>query len=297
MTIHSIIHSMRLRTLPLSLAGVILGLCLAAADADVPISVIIFTLLTTVSLQILANLSNELGDYLHGTDNEQRQGPQYSLQLGTLSVSDFKCLIAIMVALCCIFGTCLIYCSYHTLWGVQPILFFLLGCAAIWAAMHYTLGRSPYGYRGLGDLFVFLFFGLCSVAGTYFIATHTIAWYIFLAATAIGFFSVAVLNVNNIRDMQTDKSTRTTIPLRIGEKRAKIYQISLIFVGWCCIITLLIVQNYSLWTWTCLLTLPLYSKHLIGVWRHTDRALDPMLPLLVMTTFLFSLMLGIGLCL
>ena len=160
MKIRSIVHSLRLRTLPLSLAGVLLGIMLASDNHTFSTWGIVFTLLTTVTLQILSNLCNELGDYLSGTDGEQREGPTYSLADGNLSVHDFRITIGVFVGLCCIFGILMIATSFGTLWGIKPIGLILLGASAIWAAMHYTLGKNPYGYRGLGDLFVFLFF-LC----------------------------------------------------------------------------------------------------------------------------------------
>ena len=200
-----------------------------------------------------------------------------------------KGLIASVAAACCLSGLLMVYCSFGELLAWTPILLLLLGAAAIWAAMHYTLGKHPYGYRGLGDIFVFIFFGLVSVAGGYFVCAHSLPALIFLPASAIGFFSVGVLNVNNIRDMRSDVATRVTVAIRMGERRARIYQTVLIAAGWVCILS---------FPWPrCLflLTLPLYALHLKGVWTRTDRALDPMLPLLVLSTFALSLLAGIGL--
>ena len=284
---------MRLRTLPLSLAGVLMGILMAAADGCTHCSIIIFTLLTTVCLQILSNISNELGDYLHGTDTDDRTAPAYSLQLGDLSIRDFKMLIIIMIALCCCFGVLMIWFSYGTFWKWQPLSLILLGAFAIWGAMRYTLGKNPYGYRGLGDIFVFIFFGLVSVMGGYFVSAHTLTPWLLLPAGTIGLFSVGVLNVNNIRDMATDAGTRVTVPLRIGEKRAKIYHTILISSGWLLLIVFLLLQAKSPWQWMGIVTLPLYAIHLRGVWTLSGRQLDKMLPLLVMTTFLLTLLVGI----
>lgn len=284
---------MRLRTLPLSLAGVLMGILIAAADGFAQCGVIVFTLLTTVSLQILSNLSNELGDYLQGTDTDDRTGPAYSLQLGNLTVRDFKITIGCMVAVCCLFGLLMIWFSYGTFFAWQPLGLILLGAFAIWGAMRYTLGKNPYGYRGLGDIFVFIFFGLVSVMGGYFVSAHTLTPWLLLPAGTVGFFSVAVLNVNNIRDMATDAGTRITVPLKIGERRAKIYHTFLICGGWTMLIIFLVCQATTPWQWLGLATLPLYAIHLRGVWTLTGRQLDKMLPLLVMTTFLLSLLVGI----
>ena len=287
---------MRLRTLPLSLSGIVMGVFLAAADYRIDALTVVFLALTTVSLQILSNLSNELGDALHGTDTaEGRQGMHYSIMDGEMTIPQMKRLIGVMVALCCIFGLLMIYFSFGKLLDWTPITFVLLGAAAIWAAMHYTLGKNPYGYRGLGDLFVFLFFGIATVCGGYFLCAHEFpSWIILFPAAAIGCFSVAVLNVNNIRDMKTDVATRVTVAMKLGIKRAKIYQTALIVLGWAFMFVYCSLRFFSIWHYLFVLTLPLFVLHLRGVWMREDRALDPMLPLLVMSSFLFSLLAGIG---
>lgn len=291
----AVVFSMRLRTLPLSLAGVVIGLMLALRHHDATPWLIVWLLLTTVSLQILSNLSNELGDYLRGTDGAQREGPQYSLAQGALEVSDFKRIIAVFVGLCCLFGTAMVWSSFGTFFSWQPALLLLLGVAAIWAAMHYTLGKNPYGYRGLGDVFVFLFFGLVSVMGTYFVVAHTLdSPLLLLPASAIGCFSVGVLNVNNIRDMESDADHRVTVPLKIGSRKAKIYQTALIVTAWICILAYTLASYTSGWNFLYLATLPLYALHLNMVWKHDGKDLDPALPLLVITTFAFSLLAGAG---
>ena len=160
-----------------------------------------------------------------------------------------------------------------------------LGAAAIWAATHYTLGKKPYGYIGLGDLFVFIFFGLVSVLGSYFVLAHTIVFEprLICPAVGIGLLSVAVLNVNNIRDMASDEGIRRTIPLRIGEKRARWYQTFLIVVG----TALMCVPDFRWW-----LSFPVggIAVHLWMVWNRQGRQLDPALPILVISTFLLSLL-------
>lgn len=289
-----IVKSMRLRTLPLSLAGIMLGLFFGAAHGLASAATIIFALLTTVFLQILSNLSNELGDFKSGTDAGSHTGrPDYTLQSGLLTVSDFRRLIIAAILCCCLFGTLMIWQSYGTLFGPQPLALLLLGAAAIVAAMRYTLGPKPYGYRGWGDLFVFIFFGLVSVMGGYFVVCHALNWWLLLPASAIGFFSIGVLNVNNIRDMATDAETRVTVPLKIGEHNAKIYHAFLICGGWTLLLLFLALCANSPWQWLCLCLLPLYIKHLHGVWTLSGRPLDRMLPLLVISTFLLSLFLGI----
>jgi 1,4-dihydroxy-2-naphthoate octaprenyltransferase len=290
------IASMRLRTLPLSTGGVILGILLATADFKVDVWVAVLIVLTTVCLQILSNLSNELGDVLHGTDTEDRQGPQYGLNGGVLTIGEMKVLIGFFVALCIISGTAMTLLSFGTLWDITPILVLLLGAAAIMGAMKYTLGRNPYGYRGLGDVYVFLFFGLVAVLGSYFVATHTLFWRLLLPAAAIGCFSVGVLNVNNIRDMETDAVNRRTVAIRLGERKAKIYQTALIVLGWLLMLAYCQLRIFSWWHYLFVITLPLFILHLRGVWKRKGKHLDPMLPLLVMSTFLFCLLAGVGFC-
>ena len=287
---------MRLRTLPLSMAGVLLGILLATADFRVDPWVAVLIVLTTVCLQILSNLSNELGDVLHGTDTEDRKGPQYGLNSGVLSIREMKGLIALFVVLCILSGTAMTLLSFGTLWDLTSILVLLMGAGAIMGAMKYTLGRNPYGYRGLGDVYVFLFFGLVAVLGSYFVASHTLFWRLLLPGAAIGCFSVGVLNVNNIRDMETDAANRVTVAIRLGERKAKIYQTVLIVLGWVFLLAYCQLRMFSWWHYLFVVTLPVYVLHLRGVWTRTGKALDPMLPLLVMSTFLLSILAGTGFC-
>ncbi len=289
------VKSMRLRTLPLSLAGVCLGIMLAMADYRIDWKVALLIMLTTICLQVLSNISNELGDTLSGVDGEDRNGPQYSLGEGGLTVPEMKRFIAVMAVACALSGLLMLQASFGTLFAIEPLCLVALGAAAIGGAIKYTLGKNPYGYRGLGDISVFIFFGLVSVLGSYFVAAHTIlSWIIVLPAVALGCFCVAVLNVNNIRDMKTDAGIRVTTPLKVGLKHARIYQTVLIVAGWLCLIAFNLMRFPDIWHWLFVVTLPLFIKHLMGVWTRTDKDLDPMLPLLVMATFILSLLFGSG---
>ena len=288
---------MRLRTLPLSTAGIVLGIMLACAEHRVPWNVILLTVLTTISLQILSNMSNELGDWLSGVDGTGREGPKYGIEGGGLTEDEMRSCIRIMVLVCCILGLGMIRASFRTILCIESESLVVLGAAAIWAAMHYTLGNKPYGYRGLGDIFVFIFFGLVPVAGGYFVCSHMIDYSTLLPGAAIGLFSVGVLNVNNIRDMKSDEGTRVTVPLKLGEHRARIYHTILITGGWILMIVYTILFTDGWMPFLFCLTLPLYTKHLIGVWKRSGRELDPMLPMLVLSTFGFSLLGGLGLLL
>ena len=290
MTLKSCLKSMRLRTLPLSLSGTVVGIAMASATCTPEAGTVITLVATTILLQILSNLSNELGDTLHGTDTADRQGIRYSIMDGEMTVAQMKRLITAVAISCCISGTAMILFSFRTLLAAEPLLFILLGAAAIWAAMHYTLGKNPYGYRGLGDIFVFIFFGLVSTLGASYICSHTLSPLWSLPACGIGFFSVGVLNVNNIRDMKTDVATRTTMALRLGAHRARIYHTVLIASGWAAMLSYSALTATSLCDWLYAATLPLFVLHLRGVWTRSDRSLDQMLPLLVMSTFALALL-------
>ena len=289
---------MRLRTLPLSTGGVILGILLALSNWKVDFWTALLLLLTAICLQVLSNLSNELGDVLRGTDTEERQGPQYGLNGGEMSIPEMKRLIGLFVGLCVVFGTLMTRRAFGTLLDITPILVLMLGAAAIMGAMKYTLGRNPYGYRAKGDFYVFLFFGLVAVLGAYFVCTQGqgLHWKLLLPASGVGCFSVGVLNVNNIRDMKTDAANRVTVAIKLGERRARIYQTVLIVLGWVFMISYCLLCWPSVWHWIWVVTLPLYVIHLKGVLQRKDRELDPMLPLLVMSTFLLCLLMGLGFC-
>lgn len=293
MTFKAVLKSMRLRTIPLSLSGVVMGICIACSDGKTDLLTVVFILLTTVLLQVLSNLSNELGDTLHGTDTTDRKGMHYAVLDGEMTVDELKNLVSCAAVLCSISGLIMIRLSFGSIFGLMPISFVILGLSAIIAAMRYTLGKNPYGYRGLGDIFVFLFFGLVSTLGAYFLCCkNPHMGKVLLPASAIGCFSVGVLNVNNIRDMVTDGRTRTTVAIKLGGKRARIYQSFLVVSGW----TLMIIYSgmtANHWTqWLYIAILPLYIIHVKGVWNRSECSLDPMLPLLVISTFLLSVIAG-----
>lgn len=285
---------MRLRTLPLSLAGIIAGTALASTVSEPELPVIISLIFTTAFLQILSNLSNELGDTLHGTDTAERQGIHYSIQDGEMTIPQMKRLITVIAILCCISGLAMVLCSFKVLLDIRSISLVVLGAAAIWAAMHYTLGDNPYGYRGLGDIFVFIFFGLVSVLGAAYVCSHTINPIWVLPAAAIGCWSIGVLNVNNIRDMKTDAATRTTVALKLGLNNARVYQTALIVAGWSFMLIFSLITAVTCKQWIYFITIPLFAMHLRGVWTRVDRSLDPMLPMLVLTTFATAILFAIA---
>lgn len=279
-TVKALINSMRLRTLPLSLAGIVCGGFLAIGNGGSVWSLLL-VMVTGCALQVLSNLSNEMGDHLSGVDGEGREGPNYSMTDGGLTEKQMWRAINGMVVFCCLSGLAMVLVSGSPWWLL------LLGAAAIWAATHYTLGKSPYGYRGWGDLFVFIFFGIVSVMGSYFVVAHRIdfEWLLILPAIGVGLLSVAVLNVNNIRDMESDRGKRVTIPLKIGARRAKWYQTFLVIVGALCMFPLPVLPFFWIFF---LLPVAGLVLHLMLVWQAEGRKLDPALPILVISTFLLA---------
>ena len=286
------IASFRLRTLPLSMSGIFLGTFLAALDGFFSWHPFLLALATTLNLQILSNLANELGDLQKGTDNEDRLGPIRSIQSGALSLKEFKRTIGIFILLSIISGSALVYAAFDSLFSKDGVIMLLLGAAAIIAAIKYTVGKNAYGYRGLGDLFVFLFFGLLSVMGSYFLMTHQVNPWVFLPASAIGMLSAGVLNLNNMRDMDNDRHCgKITIPVMIGIKAAKVYHFVLIIGGIACMTIYTAMHPAS--SYWYLITLPLFVMHLSKVARYTGRDLDSQLKVLSLSTLFLALAVGL----
>lgn len=287
------IASFRLRTLPLSLSGIFLGSLLAAGEGYFHWPSFLLAIATTLSLQILSNLANELGDLQKGTDNEERLGPIRSIQSGVLGLQEFKRTILIFIILSVIFGSALVYTAFDSLFSKDGLIMLILGATAIVAAIKYTVGENAYGYRGLGDLFVLLFFGLLSTAGAYFLMKHQILWSIFLPAIAIGFLSTGVLNLNNMRDIENDRHCgKRTIPVMIGIRNAKIYHFTLIIGAFLCMTIYAILKFQHIYNLLFLLTLPLFVIHLGKVACGHGRELDPQLKFLSVSTLIFALIAG-----
>ena len=293
--VRAYITSFRLRTLPLSLSGVLLGSLLAASDGYFKTTTFVWAMLTTVALQILSNLANEVGDLTKGTDNEHRLGPIRSAQSGALSMREMVQAMIVFGVIAIITGSLLIYEAFRDLLNWKSISLFIAGGASIVAAVKYTVGKSAYGYRGLGDLFVFIFFGLVSVMGSYFAMSGVLPWICVLPAAAIGFLSSGVLNMNNIRDIENDSVCgKRTIPVILGIQGAKIYHFVITLLAVICLV-LYSVLHPAGWTgYLFLLTLPLLAMHLKSVYWGEGRALDSQLKFLSITTLLIALLLGFG---
>lgn len=290
------VQAARLRTLPLSVSGIMVGSFLALAEDKWNWWIFILAILTTVGFQVLSNFANDYGDGIKGTDNEERIGPQRVIQSGAMTTTQLKSTMIVTVILTLLVALALIFVSFGTENPFFTILFFVLGIASIVAAIRYTIGSKAYGYSGLGDLFVFLFFGLLSVVGSYFLYTKYIHWTIFLPATSVGLLSVGVLHLNNMRDRISDtNSGKKTIAVKLGEARSKKYYYYLIGFSF---LTALFYVNYhfhSFWQLLFILAYIPMLKQLIRVLTNKKpKLLDPELKRLAIYTFLFSLLFGLG---
>jgi 1,4-dihydroxy-2-naphthoate octaprenyltransferase len=290
------IEAFRLRTLPLALSSAVLGSFLAYAEGQFNPTVFALAISTTVLLQILSNLANDFGDSIHGTDNKNRLGPVRTVQSGKISKAEMKRLIIIFIILSFISGGLLIFSGIRNANTGLIILFFILGIASIVAALKYTIGKNPYGYSGFGDLFVFIFFGLIGVCGTYFLHTNQFHILLLLPAASIGLLSTGVLNLNNMRDIENDAASgKKTLVVRIGSANAKLYHTLLI------VFSLILSVIYVVETWQSvyqlmfLLSVFPLGFHLYEVFQnHVPQKLNNQLKVLALTTFFFSVMYSLG---
>ncbi len=293
------IEAFRLRTLMLSLACILMGVFLAALNTSgVSTASVILTLLTALFLQILSNLANDYGDSKHGADHDGRKGPKRAVQSGKISAAQMLTGIKIFVVLSLVTGIALLYSCMNVIGLNGVITLFVLGIGSIIAAIAYTNGKRPYGYMGLGDISVFIFFGLIAVCGTYYLLTGQLTTAIFLPAISCGLFSVGVLNLNNMRDIDSDKQAgKNSIPALLGFAKSKIYHYSIVVVALLCTLVYVMFQ-YDMPTWKNLLfviSFPLFLKQLITVKNTADKLLlDPLLKQLAISTMLFVLLFGIG---
>lgn len=293
------IETFRLRTLPLAMSATILGSFLAFDKGIYKWSVFIFGMLTTLFLQILSNLANDFGDGLKGTDNEKRLGPMRATQSGLIPKKQMVGMIIFFVVLSLISGSLLIYFGLGSNTSLLYLLFFILGLTAIFAAIKYTIGKRPYGYAGFGDVMVFIFFGILGVTGTYFLHSQSFSWSILMPASAIGLFSVGVLNLNNLRDHENDKENgKITLVVRMGLSWAKIYHVSLLIVGFILSLVYTLSHFSSAYQFLFVLALPLLVYDMRKVLINTvPLELNSELRNLALATLLFALSFGIGLIL
>ncbi|MFQ5709213.1 MAG: 1,4-dihydroxy-2-naphthoate polyprenyltransferase, partial [bacterium] len=286
--IKSWLDALRLRTLPLALASISLGSFLAATEHAFQWRVALLCLTTAVLLQILSNLANDYGDTLHGADSQHRQGPKRATQTGRISKGAMQAAIVFFAALTLFVG--------YQLIKQESLFFYAAGLAAMLAALAYTVGPNPYGYKGMGDPFVFVFFGIVGVFGSYFLQTHHLNLQVLWPAVSCGLFCVAVLNINNIRDMHSDKMAgKNTIPVRLGATRARVYHWALMAGGFAAAVIYTLLNFNSPWQFLYLLVTPLLVLNGLAISAKTNPAhLDPYLRQMAVSTLFFSLTFGMG---
>ncbi len=250
------LSALRLKTLPLAILSILVGTCLAAKTHSISYLTLGLSLTTAILLQILSNLANDYGDTLKGTDNDARIGPKRVMQQGLIDASTMKKAITITVFLSLFSGAVLIFTALNQ---HQDIVgFSLLGLMAILAAIGYTLGNKPYGYLGLGDLCVFIFFGLLGVTGSHYLQTGEFDYLHLLPAAAIGLLATGVLSINNLRDIENDKACgKKTLAVRLGLKKAKRYHLALLITSFILFSLYAGITESSWLNWLFLLCLPL----------------------------------------
>ncbi len=301
------IEAARVRTLPLSVSGILVGCFYAMSQGIFNWKIVILALSTTLGLQILSNFANDYGDGVKGTDNEDRIGPKRAIQSGLITPGEMRYAIFITAFLTLVSAMMLIYVSFKGKYFLYSIIFFVLGILAIASAIRYTVGKNPYGYRGLGDVFVFTFFGIVSTFGIYFMFAKQIDWLLLLPASAIGFLSVGVLNLNNMRDEESDrKSGKNTIVVKNGGAWAKKYHFFLIVSAMVLVLVFTLIFDFSYrdtnsgqFNFDLYLFLIAYFPiiaHLVRVAKNKEpKLLDPELKKLALSTFLLSILLSLSL--
>jgi 1,4-dihydroxy-2-naphthoate octaprenyltransferase len=286
----------RPRTLPLALASILLGSLLAAAAGSFHWPVFALAALTTVFLQILSNFANDYGDTVNGIDTAERTVAVRAVQSGRITAQQMRRAMGLFAGLSLLTGLGLLSVAFAGGSWRDGLVFLGLGLLAIVAAITYTVGRRPYGYLGLGDVSVLLFFGWVGVLGTFYLHTRQFDPLLLLPATSCGLLAVGVLNVNNIRDIESDRRNgKNSIPVRLGRARATRYHWVLLVGGFACAVLYVVLRPQSAWQWLFVVSLPLLVRIGRGVGRGQNPAeLDPYLRQMALTTLLFALTFGVG---
>jgi 1,4-dihydroxy-2-naphthoate octaprenyltransferase len=276
------LEAARPKTLPLALVSILTGSVLAYSAGHFSLTIAIMAFVTATLLQILSNLANDYGDAVQGTDNDNRLGPQRAMQSGAVTADQMKKAIIFNIILTAIAGLTLVF---YALSSFESILTFIgLGILAILAAIAYTMGSKPYGYVGLGDLSVFLFFGLLGVSGTYFLHTGHVDATLFLPALGCGLLAVAVLNINNMRDIENDSECgKRTMAVRLGQRKAKQYHFILLGSALVAFASYLLIQGKPVWiSLPFLVSVYVVAQHGRAVWQTQQPAqIAPMMPVVV----------------
>ena len=295
MDVRSYIKAARLRTLPLSISGIIVGSFLAVSAGLFNWLIFLLAIITTIGFQVISNFANDYGDGIKGTD-AIRTGEERMVSSGKISPKQMKLAIIVTAILTIITAIFLIYSAFGASNFWYSLLFFLLGITSVIAAIKYTVGNSAYGYSGFGDLFVFVFFGLLSVLGSYFLFTKEIHFPVFLPAFSIGLLSTAVLNLNNMRDRKNDKKyNKNTIVVKIGAEAAKRYHYSLLGLSFIFAVSFVLLTFIKPVQFIFLLAYIPLGIHSIFVYNNREEyKLDGELKKVALSTFLFAILLGLG---
>ncbi len=285
------IEAIRPRTLPLSLAGIIMGSGIAFYQGFGNWIIFGLALITTILFQILSNLANDLGDGMKGTDNHERIGPTRAIQSGLISHKEMKIAVIATSILSAISASILLYYGAQGMTMNIIAFYSILAVLCVLAAITYTVGKKAYGYNGFGDVMVFLFFGLVSVLGVYSLYTKLFDWNNLLPACTIGLLSVAVLNLNNMRDYASDKkSNKNTLVVKMGPDFAKLYHVIIIVIALICLFAFLVKFN-DLLLFVCLLPTIILGIHLQKVMKtKSAKEFDPELKKVALSTFGISVL-------
>ncbi len=298
------IEAARLRTLPLSVSGIIVGsfFALSRPTEEILTPTQVFSwpifsllLLTTIGLQVLSNFANDYGDGMKGTDNDDRVGPKRAIQSGAITPKAMKRALFITSFATFLIAATLVYKAFHFDYFYYSLLFLALGILAIASAIRYTVGKGAYGYKGYGDVFVFVFFGLVSTFGSYFMFTKEFNAVLLLPASAIGFLSVGVLNLNNMRDEASDrKAGKNTIVVKMGGAKAKIYHYFLLITAMIFVLIFAALNDFHIDQYLFVLAYIPIIWHIVTVSKNKDpKTLDPELKKLALSTFLLSVLLAL----
>lgn len=291
------VSAARPRTLPLAVSGLALGNFIAAFHGAHSWAISIGSILTATFLQILSNLANDYGDYMNGADNADRLGPERAVQSGKISINTMKKAIALFVVLSLGSGIALLWLASDKINVLYLLVMLGLGVLAVGAAIKYTATDSPYGYKGLGDLAVFLFFGLLAVMGSFYLQTGMLTPELLLPASAFGFLSTGVLNLNNLRDIENDKAVgKITIAVRLGLQKGKKYHFLLIGAATLLFVLFAFICYSVFYQYLFLIPLTLLLGHSVKVHkRKTYAELNPLLKELALSSSLIAFSFGIGL--
>ena len=301
------IKAARLRTLPLSISGIIMGSFIARwkllqNGETWDWTIFALALLVTLLYQVLSNYANDYGDGVKGTDkNRIGEAEQRAVASGKISASQMRNAVILFALLSLVATFYLLYKAFFPNFINEFYTFIGLGVACILAAIGYTVGKKPYGYLGLGDIMVFIFFGLVSVCGSYFLFTKSFDWDILLPASAIGLLSAAVLNLNNMRDIENDeKSGKKTLALRLGFKNAMIYEMIILVLPPILVLMYMMINHlqeqgkyYAFIFFVTVFPLMSLRRKIMAV--KEPKELDPFLKQVAMITFVMSILVAIGL--